>query len=113
MSKRTDPETDRPAAGLTRRQFGWQSLGLLALAGSFGAGRTARAAHAPLVDTLPANAPLLAGVQYVPKSVKEGQRCANCVLYRATDASHGKCALFQQGAVPAEAWCMSWGPKPA
>lgn len=98
--------------GLSRREFGQSGLAFLLALGNLHVGR-ASADGQSLVDDIPANAALLKGVQYVPESVKADQRCANCVLFQPQAAGRGKCALFQQGLVPEQAWCLSWGPKPS
>lgn len=100
--------------GLTRRELHRRGLTLLAGLGSLAWTRAAWADTAePWASDVTANAALLAGVKYAAETPKPEQRCANCVLYQARGDDRGKCALFQQGLVPAGAWCMSWGPKPA
>jgi len=99
--------------GLTRRELGRRGAAFaLALAGLRFA-PAARADDTAWVSDIPANESLLRGVQYVAQTEKPDQRCGNCVLYQPRGEARGKCALFQQGVVPEEAWCLSWSPKPA
>ncbi len=65
------------------------------------------------VTEIPANATLVASLQYVPESAKPEERCSNCQLYTAGDGELGKCQLFQQGLVKSSGWCASWVKKVA
>lgn len=65
------------------------------------------------VTEIPANATLVASLQYVPQSAKPEERCSNCQLYTAGDGELGKCQLFQQGLVKSSGWCASWVKKVA
>ncbi len=112
------PKTRRDSAatlGMTRREFARHGLAfLLALGGiPLMAATRARAEGTTWVTDVPGSEALLRGVQYVPKSAKPDQNCGNCVLFQAQGDQGGKCALFQQGLVPTEAWCISWGPRPS
>lgn len=98
---------------MTRREVGRHGAAFLLALGGLPLARGARAEDEALVSDLPGNEALLRGVQYVSKSVRDGQRCESCVLYQPRGGSRGKCALFQAGLVPAEAWCISWSPKPS
>jgi fructose-1,6-bisphosphatase/inositol monophosphatase family enzyme len=105
-------DQDRRDDGITRREFHW--LGSSALVAAFVAGWVRRAATEPheLVTDIAANKALLEGIQYVNESKKEGQHCANCVLYSASEGGLGKCQLFPQGFVKQTGWCMSWSARP-
>jgi hypothetical protein len=114
--KERDMDTKRRSRpqGLTRRELARLGLGAVAAWTAFPWARRARAEVEPaLVTDFPANEALLAGVQFAPVTARSDQRCANCVLYQPREEGLGKCALFQQGHVPEEAWCISWGPKPS
>lgn len=69
------------------------------------------AGAAELVTDIDANAAMVAGLQYVNKSVKADQTCGNCQLYTAGEADTGKCQLFVQGVVTEAGWCASWIKK--
>lgn len=71
---------------------------------------SAVAAELPMVDPESAQA---AALQYAAVSVKDGQNCANCVLYQGdADAAGGACALFPGTQVGKDAWCAAWAAKP-
>ena len=72
--------------------------------------KTARAAEA-LVTDMPENAPMVAALQYVAVSVKEGQNCGNCQLFTAGEGGTGKCQLFPTGLVAEGGNCASWAQK--
>ncbi len=66
-----------------------------------------------LVTEIPENAQLVAQLQYVGQSQKQGQNCANCLFYTAEGGGQGKCQLFARGLVAENGWCASWTQKPA
>jgi hypothetical protein len=39
------------------------------------------------------------------------QKCSGCALYTKVDDKSGKCALFPNQLVKANAWCASWSKK--
>jgi hypothetical protein len=41
------------------------------------------------------------------------QRCSTCMFYTAIDPKHGKCQIFPNNTVEANAWCNTWSKKPA
>lgn len=72
--------------------------------------RAAMADDTPMVDPESATAKAL---QYMVETDKE-QRCDGCVLYQAEEgADKGLCSIFPGQAVPAQAWCTAFQPKPA
>ena len=71
------------------------------------------AAADALVDQIPANAGLLASLQYANLSPIAGQVCAGCQLYTPVSEDKGKCVLFLQGLVAAKGHCSSWVKKQA
>ncbi len=73
--------------------------------------RPARAEGEQLVTEMEANAPMVAALQYVNESTKEGQNCEGCQLYVAGEGGVGKCQLFPTGVVKATGWCASYAPK--
>ncbi len=102
---------------ITRRQFARiAAAGVAAVGGGLAATWVPRPAAAEegdkLVTEFAANQPIIGSLNYVNESVKEGQVCGGCVLYTGPAEGLGKCALFQQGKVPARGWCQSWAPKP-
>ena len=102
---------DETPRGITRRRF--HQLGAAAVV----AAATPWIAHPARgderrVSEIPENAALLEGIQYVPESAKEGQRCANCLLFQPGEDGVGKCQILMQGVVPETAWCVSWAAKP-
>ncbi|MDJ0788678.1 MAG: high-potential iron-sulfur protein [Myxococcota bacterium] len=79
-----------------------------------GAGLNAARASAedePLVTDIPANSVIITSLEYVNQSPNPEQICANCVLYQGPAEGSGKCGLFREGRVPAQAWCKSWVAK--
>lgn len=42
-----------------------------------------------------------------PKKADD-QKCANCILFSATDGGLGKCSIFPGKLVNAEGWCSAW-----
>ena len=101
---------------ITRREFAKvAAVAAVAFGGALGtalAPTRSAAEEEALVTEFPANAPVIASLGYVNESPKADQNCAGCVLYTGPAEGRGKCALFQQGVVPAKAWCKSWAPKP-
>ena len=103
---------------MIERKFTRRELGRMGLVGAGailvgGRVRAARAdSHGPITG-YEANKPVLAAVQYVEASAKEGQHCSNCLLYTAGEGGRGKCQLFMQGTVNDKGWCTSWAAKPA
>lgn len=96
---------------MDRREF--LAAGLTAatlLPGALLTAKTARAGEALITD-IPENAPMVAALQYVNESAKEGQNCGNCQLYTAGEAGTGKCQLFPTGTVKEAGWCASWVKK--
>ena len=89
------------AAGLTTAAL---------LPGALLSAKTATAAEA-LVTDMPENAPMVAALQYVAVSAKDGQNCANCQLYTAGEGGTGKCQLFPTGLVADGGHCASWAQK--
>jgi hypothetical protein len=66
-----------------------------------------------LVDQIPANASLVASLQYESPSPVAEQLCAGCQLYTAVSEGRGKCVLFVEGLVAARGHCTSWVKKQA
>ena len=101
---------------ITRREFAKVAVvAAAAVGGGLGAAvapTRSAAEEDALVTEIPANAPVIASLGYVNESPKPDQVCANCVLYTGPAEGRGKCAVFQQGVVPAKGWCLSWAPKP-
>ncbi len=64
-----------------------------------------------LITEIPANATLVASLQYANESTVKGQQCMGCQLYTAVSAERGKCVLFQEGLVTAKGHCSSWIQK--
>ena len=97
---------------LTRREFG-----LALTAAAVGASTLPSALFAeddlPWVTEVPALAPLVSNLQYEAESPKPEQRCTGCVLYTAIDDERGRCSAFQNAAVHAGGWCLSWAPRPS
>ncbi len=63
----------------------------------------------PMVDP---ESPQAAALQYEVASSKEGQNCANCVLYQGeAEAAGGACGIFPGSQVGKEAWCAAWAAK--
>ena len=73
----------------------------------------ASAGGGKLVTEIAANATLVASLQYVARSAKPEQNCANCQFYTAQEGKLGKCQLFAEGLVEAGGWCASWAKKVA
>ena len=94
---------------LSRRKFialGTAGLATVPVASML---NTAIADDTPMVDPESAQAK---GLQYEVASSKEGQNCANCILYQGdAEAAGGACALFPGSQVGKEAWCAAWSPK--
>ena len=95
----------------TRREFARLGGAALTSAAIPWIARPGRAAE-PLVTEVPENEPLLQSIQFVSESVKEGQRCANCILFQPGTDGAGRCTILQRGLVPEGAWCLSWAAKP-
>ena len=95
---------------LSRRRFialGGVGLATVPLASIL---NSAVADELPMVDPESAQA---AALQYAAVSTKEGQNCANCVLYQGdAEAAGGACALFPGTQVGKDAWCAAWSAKP-
>ncbi len=102
---------DRTQQGITRRHFHRLSAAALVTAAAPWVGRTARAEDV-LVTEIPENKPMLDGIQFVSESAKEGQQCANCLLFQPGENGVGKCQILPKGVVPEAGWCVSWAAKP-
>ena len=51
-------------------------------------------------------------MQYVHKSAKEGQNCANCMLIQGNAADAWRpCGVFPGKLVSNEGWCVAWTKK--
>ncbi|MDJ0868366.1 MAG: high-potential iron-sulfur protein [Myxococcota bacterium] len=110
---RRDRSNDREPRTLTRRDFHRLGGAALLAAGSPLLATRAAAESDALVGEYPENAPIIAGVQYVDVSAKEGQYCSGCLLYQAGGPEgRGKCPLFAKGLVADQGWCVSWSKKP-
>ncbi len=100
--------------GMTRREF--QALGAAAVVAAAGAWWTRTASAETEAEGLATeyaeNEMLLKGIGFVAESEKEGQQCANCMLYTAGEGGRGKCQIVQKGLVPEGGWCLSWAAKP-
>ncbi len=100
---------------ITRRQFtkavavGVMSSG--GLAANLVAPPAAAEETGKLITDIEGNASMVNALGYVGESPKADQRCGNCQLFVGADEGVGKCQLFQQGGVPAKAWCKSWVAK--
>ena len=104
---------------MNRRQFvssALKTLAVLPFAAVFLAACKKKGGGLPagekLVTDIPENTSLTGALQYAAASTKPGQNCANCNLYTKSNDGYGKCQLFSQGVVGAEAWCSSWQAKP-
>lgn len=92
----------------SRRRFLKLSGGVVGL--SVG-GISLKAFAAEQVDP---ESPQAKALQYVHKSVKDGQNCANCVLIQGADGDAWRpCGIFPGKLVNSEGWCAAWAKKPA
>lgn len=56
--------------------------------------------------------PQAKALQYVHKSAKEGQNCANCSLAQGSPSDAWQpCAIFPGKLVNSEGWCAAWAKK--
>ena len=57
--------------------------------------------------------PQAKALQYVHKSAKDGQNCANCALIQGADGEAWRpCGIFPGKLVNSEGWCAAWAKKP-
>ena len=92
----------------SRRRFLKLSAG--GIVGLSVGGLSLRAFAAEHVD--PEN-PQAKALQYVHKSAKEGQNCANCILLQGNAGEAWRpCGVFPGKLVNAEGWCAAWAKKP-
>ncbi|MDP5134604.1 high-potential iron-sulfur protein [Rheinheimera baltica] len=92
----------------SRRRFLKLSAG--GIVGLSVGGVSLRAFAAEHVD--PEN-PQAKALQYVHKSAKEGQNCANCILLQGNAGEAWRpCGVFPGKLVNAEGWCAAWAKKP-
>ena len=75
---------------------------------ALGSVRVAVAADMPEVDE---GSDLAKTYGYVKVSAKDGQDCANCVLWQGGDNPLGGCPLFPNASVASGGWCRSWVKK--
>ncbi len=97
---------------LTRRQFhGLGAAAVVAAASPWLASRADAGGH-KLATEFPENETVLAAIQFVSESQREGQNCGNCLLFQAGEKGLGRCTILQKGLVPEGGWCLSWAAKP-
>ena len=67
-------------------------------------------------DKVDAKAPaamMVKALKYVPVSKTKGQKCENCIQYKANNdqAKVGQCVILQGCNVASSGWCASWSKK--
>jgi len=94
---------------ISRRRFTQILGGASALAATSVAMKEAAAdGHSNLLDP---ESEAAKGLQFVLQSDSEN-KCAGCLHYTADESGDkGKCTIFPENLVPAEAWCAAFQPK--
>lgn len=100
---------------LNRREFLQRAAAagaVLAGAGAFATACSKKEACLDL-DALEADArQIVEQNNYVDRSPKASENCANCTFFTAEEGSCGPCTLFLGASVAAEGYCDGWVEKP-
>jgi hypothetical protein len=65
------------------------------------------------VDPKVSGAMMVKALKYVPLSKTKGQKCENCIQFKASAENKklGQCTIIQGCAVASTGWCASWSKK--
>jgi hypothetical protein len=65
------------------------------------------------VDPKASGAMMVKALKYVPLSKIKGQKCENCIQFKASAESKklGQCTIIQGCSVASSGWCASWSKK--